>query len=244
MNSTHQAVLYKQIPSLFTSTARSMALRLKAVCHSMVFSDNTSIHISGNSPSIEYTFSSKMSKCQNHSQTCHQDLLQLAKARKSYPPMPSPVHYSAFTQSHCFQNYINTKFLTTPRALSPHSQKPEAVRESIDERYTQNLTNNLTNDKAVKSFDWIIKRIFPDSTLPVPYDDKLIHQSIYWDSSKAVYNVPLSPKSLKEGAFTCWLQDMSNIVSSIHGVVTSPCSLIWAPLPHPSKTNHPVIRLT
>ncbi|KAG6807655.1 hypothetical protein H0H92_006810 [Tricholoma furcatifolium] len=163
------------------------------------------------------------------------------KARKTcYPPLPSPVNYSAFKDPSRFRQYINAEFpahiLTSASDFNPQvtvdntSQEPERPRKIHAPKYTPQV--HYPDSDRIETLEWVTKHVFPNAKLPTPYNEDLVRQSPLWDSEAETFKAPLTSEHLTEPGLASWLQDISNVVGSVHGVVTSPVTpYLSQPLP-------------
>jgi hypothetical protein len=181
------------------------------------------------SSSARYSLSSAMNRDESSGQSSSPDSTKLPAKKLPhlpYPPLPAPIYYSAFTQPERFETYVNMQspsfaFETTPLASTQlaalkSSEKSESLRARIDSKYMESAIKDIAECPCVDSLDWVCKALFPDTAIPIKYEEDRVLESDFWLDGQQVFTPP--PTDMKEVSMADWLNNLCVSIGTLHGV--------------------------
>ncbi|KAF8155840.1 hypothetical protein B0H34DRAFT_808831 [Crassisporium funariophilum] len=142
-----------------------------------------------------------------------------------FPVLPQAHNFSALGNLQKFQQYIavelplaldkqDKEFMLPPSSPPPPTDKG-VRRRDVNSVYLNQLLKKI--DKTYSPEAWIEKQIFPDSKLPVPFNEPAIRASKeLWNAKTFTY--ARGPVDMDEPRVREWLSNIANNLAVVHNI--------------------------
>ena len=142
-----------------------------------------------------------------------------AEARYNHPTFPPVLFLTAFLQPTRFSAYIAHTFpsVTLDTSILPLTTHPEPLRKEVNATFANTLLNTNV-PTTIATVEWIFDKIFPNSSLPVPFNDKCLDNvEQCWDQDAQKFSH--FPDATLENPVQNWLNHLANTLGVKHGLI-------------------------
>jgi hypothetical protein len=138
--------------------------------------------------------------------------------RYNHPTFPPPTFLTTLIQQGRFKEYISNEFpyLNHPQVSATNH---EPLRKEVNATIANSLLNTiLPNTLQVGTAEWVSKAIFPDESLPVPFNDGCLDNvQECWDRSTQRFSN--FPETTDEQAIQDWLNHLAHTLGVQHDLI-------------------------
>lgn len=142
-----------------------------------------------------------------------------AEARYNHPTFPSVLFLTSFLQPTRFATYIANEFpsVTLDNSTVSLTTNPEPLRKEVNATFANTMLN--TNiPTTIATLDWISDKVFPNSSLPVAFDDKCLDNvEECWDMVSQKFSH--FPDATLEHTVQDWLNHLAHTLGVRHGLI-------------------------
>lgn len=154
-----------------------------------------------------------------------------AKAKPPGPifPVLPPIHnFSVLGNPERFQSYIAAELpLARDEVASSSSMPPAPPPPPTTEKLRRNVNSTFLNslltkpDKVIHgTLKWVETDVFPDSKLPIPFNDKAVQLNHkLWDPQAHI--IPRPPSDMTENKIRLWLNNIANNLAVTHNITNT-----------------------
>jgi hypothetical protein len=139
--------------------------------------------------------------------------------RYNHPTFPPATFLTTLIQRERFKEYISNEFPSLNLRLSVSTTNHEPLHKEVN----ATIANSLLNAAIPTAFqlgttEWVCKAIFPDESLPVPFNDGCLDNvQECWDRSRQRFSN--FPETMGEHAVQDWLNHLAHTLGVRHGLI-------------------------
>jgi hypothetical protein len=141
------------------------------------------------------------------------------KARYNHPTFPPATFLTTLIQKERFQDYISNEFPILNRYLPVSTTNHEPLRKEVNATVANSLLNTVfPTAPQVGTTEWVRKAIFPDESLPVPFNDACLDNvQECWDRTTQQFSN--FPENMGEQDVQDWLNHLAHTLGVQHNLI-------------------------